>query len=174
MAFNYQAIITAFNSFANKNNMTSKAHQPNFRGIIDAINGLEEFGNRAKAVVHSSSPGINANDLIYIDSNNKARLAQANSLTTAIVAGVALETGSAGETITYGRNMVVKITNVSNSVDGSPSELTPGAKYYLSYTTAGNYTATPETSTAGAIIAPVGLAISTTEITIEIEKVLKI
>lgn len=173
MSFSYKGIIDALNGFASRNLMAIKAYQPNYRGVIDAINALESFGNRGSGVVASNST-IAQGDLLYIDSNGYLKPALANNIDTAIVVGAALSSASAGETVTYGRNMSIKLTDIPNSVDNSPSALVPGSRYFLSYSNDGNYTTTPNNTTQGAIVACVGTAVSTTEITIEIDKVLKI
>ena len=166
-------MIDALNGFAERNLMAIKAYQPNFRGVIDAINALESFGNRGNGNVATGST-VAQGDLVYIDSNGELQPARANTIDTAIVVGAALSSANAGEKLTYGRNMTVKLNDIANSVDGSPSALVPGSRYFLSHTNAGNYTTTPNNTTQGAIVACVGTAVSTTEITIEIDKVLKI
>jgi hypothetical protein len=110
-----------------------------------------------------------ASQLLYIDANDKLRTAQADSTNTCRVAGAALSGGSPGDTISYTRNQAVTIQNISDRVDGGPTTLEAGKYYYLSASTAGNYTRTPDTTTPGAVVVQVGLAINDAEITIEIQ-----
>jgi len=112
---------------------------------------------------------VSASALLYIDDNNKLRTAKGDSATTARVVGAALGAGNPGDTISYTRNQAVIIQNISTIVDGGPAELEPGRFYYLSAINAGNYTRTPDTTTTGAVVSQVGIAISTSEITIEIQ-----
>ena len=107
--------------------------------------------------------------LIYIDDNGLLALAQANSAATGRVAGMSLTGGNPGDTIQYTRNQAEPIQNLSDRVDGAPTELEVGRYYYLSAVNAGNLTRTPDTSTAGSVVVQVGLALSSTELTIEIQ-----
>lgn len=128
------------------------------------ISALIETGVIAPGVTISPS------QLIYIDgTSGQLRLAQANSTTTGKVAGISLTGGSPGDTIQYTRNQGVTIQNLSDRVDGAPAELELGKYYYLSAVTAGNITRTPDTTTAGSVVVQVGLALSRTELTIEIQ-----
>jgi len=71
--------------------------------------------------------------------------------------------------VTYTRNQPKDILNVSSVVDGSPATLEQGRYYWLSAENPGNYTRTPDTSTSGAVLMQVGLALSANEFTIEIQ-----
>ena len=93
-------------------------------------------------------PGIG--NLVYIDSSGDMRLADASSVATANVAGMAVTAGN-GDLVNFSRNEVESIFNVDLVVDGAPTFLTPGAIYYLS-TTPGKWTTTPDTTTPGAVV----------------------
>ena len=112
---------------------------------------------------------IGAKQLVYITSTGTIALADASSITTAKVAGVAVSGASAGQAITYTRNQPVSITNVSTIVDNAPATLETGKYYFLSATTPGNYTRTPDTSTPGAVVVQVGLALDSANMAIEIQ-----
>lgn len=133
-------------------------------GTDPDISALIETGIIAPGVTIAPS------QLIYIDeSSGQLRLAQANSTTTGKVAGISLTGGSPGDTIQYTRNQGVTIQDPASRIDGAPSELELSKYYYLSATTAGNLTRTPDTTTSGSVVVQVGLALSRTELTIEIQ-----
>jgi hypothetical protein len=103
---------------------------------------------------------------VYISGSGSVDLADASALSTAGVVGL-VTNGGAAATNSGDVDVdpdVVELTDWS-SVTGS-STLTPGALYYLS-TTAGELTETPP-SGDGEVIVPVGRAISTTELEVEI------
>ena len=115
------------------------------------------------------SPAVKAFQLIYIDSANQARIADASSTATAAVAGITITAGNPGDLISYTRNQGVSITNVPLVVDGGPATLEAGKYYFLSATNPGNLTRTPDTSTDGAVLVQVGIAVSSNELLIEIQ-----
>ena len=123
----------------------------------------------SQAVVRSDTSNIIENQLIYIDDNGQAGLADASSILTARVAGVAVGSAVAGSFVTYTRNQPKDILNVSTVVDGAPVALEQGRYYWLSSTNPGNYTRTPDTTTSGAVLMQVGLALGANEFTIEIQ-----
>ena len=92
-----------------------------------------------------------AGHLGRINSSGQLELADASAVSTATVAGMAIETKSAAAPCKYARNRVEDFYYEGSFVDGSPTNLTPGATYYLS-TTAGNWTTTHDTTTAGAVV----------------------
>lgn len=130
--------------------------------------GGDEVGLSFRAVVASDETAMEIGHLIYIDSGGKARKASATSINTADVAGMVIEAGVPGELCTFTRNEVKEIFAVSTLVDGSPALLTPGESYYLS-TNPGKWTTTPDTTTAGAVVRPCGLALDSNTMSIEIQ-----
>ena len=121
------------------------------------------------AIVRADTDRIEENQLIYIDDAGFAGLADASSVTTARVAGVAISSATANTQVTYARNQPITITNVDEVVDTSPLTLEAGRYYWLSAINPGNYTRTPDTATSGAALVQVGLALSSNEFTIEIQ-----
>ena len=121
-----------------------------------------------RAVVAADETAMDVGHLIYIDSDGRARKADASGLTTADVAGMVIEAAEPEELCTFTRNEVKSIFNVSEMVDGGPALLTPGESYYLS-TTPGKWTQTPDTTTPGAVVRPCGLAFDTNQMSIEIQ-----
>ena len=119
--------------------------------------------------------GIVVGQLVVVDQNG-ATLAQADSYSTAVVAGVALTAGSLDDVITVTRNETIDFYDVANLVDGGGSGgfLATGTNYYLSSTTAGNWTDTPDVSTAGAVVIQVGTAVGPNSMSIEIQQPLVI
>ena len=121
-----------------------------------------------RAVVASDVPTVAVGNLVYIDDIGEMRLASASTYDTSIVAGMAIEAGVAGDTISFSRNVVESIFDVPNLVDGSPNFLEPGEMYYLS-TNAGKWTRTPDTTTAGAAVRVCGTAVAPNDMSIEIQ-----
>ena len=119
--------------------------------------------------VVSTRATIEANQLVYVNSAGTIDLADASAIATGKVAGAAIATAVANGPVTYTRNMAVNITNPDVVVDGAPSTLEIGKYYYLSATNPGNYTRTPDTSTTGAVLVQVGLALDTANMTIEVQ-----
>lgn len=124
--------------------------------------------------VASTRATILANQLVYVDASGAIDLADASAIATGRVAGAAVATAIANGPITYTRNTAVNITNQSAVVDTAPSVLEIGKYYYLSATNPGNYTRTPDTSTTGAALVQVGLALDTANMTIEVQEPLVI
>ena len=121
-----------------------------------------------RAVVAADETAMDVGHLIYIDEEGRARKASASSTATADVAGMVTAAATPGNLCTFTRNEVKEIFNVSQLVDGSPALLTPGESYYLS-TNPGKWTTTPDTTTAGAVVRPCGLAFDTNAMSIEIQ-----
>ena len=114
--------------------------------------------------------GVIAGQLVYIESDG-IRLAQAGAYSTAVVAGVVLQDGVLDDLVTVTRNETIDFFNVTTLVDGGGvgGFLDVGTNYYLSATTAGNWTSTPDTTTAGAIVQQVGTAVGPHQISVEIQ-----
>ena len=119
--------------------------------------------------VASSRATIAANQLVYVNSSGAIDLADASAIATGKVAGAALTNAIANGPVTYTRNMAVNITNPAVVVDSAPSALELGKYYYLSATNPGNYTRTPDTTTSGAVVVQVGLALDNANMTIEVQ-----
>ena len=124
--------------------------------------------------VASTRATILANQLVYVDASGAIDLADASAIATGRVAGAAIANAVANGPITYTRNTAVNITNQSAVIDTAPSTLEIGKYYYLSATNPGNYTRTPDTSTTGAVVVQVGLALDTANMTIEVQEPLVI
>ena len=125
-------------------------------------------GSTDLSVTATTAVDIAAGQLVRINSSGLLDLADASSISTATVAGMAIETKLAGSVCKYVRNMVEDFYTAGSYVDGSPTNLTPGATYYLS-TTAGNWTTTPDTTTSGAVVRSCGVAVDTDKMSIEIQ-----
>ena len=119
--------------------------------------------------VVSTRATIAANQLVYVNSAGTIDLADASTIATGRVAGAAVAAAIANGPITYTRNMAVNIVNPSVVIDAAPSALEIGKYYYLSAVSPGNYTRTPDTSTAGAVLVQVGLALDSANMTIEVQ-----
>lgn len=104
---------------------------------------------------------------VYVSGNNTVNLADADSINTSHVLGLAETSGNATDTINVLSSGIVTKADWT-SVTGSAS-LTPGAVYYLS-TSAGQLTTTPPSGSGDAIVS-CGLAITTTKLDIEINEI---
>ena len=125
-------------------------------------------GTTDLSVTATTAVAISAGQLVYINSSGQLDLADASSISTATVAGMAIQTVGAGSPCKYVRNMVEDFYYASSLVDTTPANLTPGVTYYLS-TTPGNWTATPDTTTAGAVVRACGVAVDNDKMSIEIQ-----
>ena len=103
---------------------------------------------------------------VYISGNNTVNLADADSINTSRVLGLAETAGTANNTMNVLSSGTVTKADWT-SVAGSAT-LTPGAIYYLS-TTAGQLTTTPP-SGDGDVVVSCGLALTTTKLDIEISE----
>lgn len=123
------------------------------------------------ALLDSSVSSIVIGQLVYITSTGTVALADATSIATAKVAGVATNSASSGQTVTVGTNASVLIPDLSVCVDGATSSSTfnIGSFYYLSSLTPGNWTATPDTTTQGKVVVPCGVAASSNRMAVDIE-----
>ena len=63
MAFNYQAIINSINNFAAQHGLTMYAYTPNFKGVIEALDNLQniQFSVQDGTIVNAD---VNANAAI--------------------------------------------------------------------------------------------------------------
>jgi hypothetical protein len=83
------------------------------------------------------------------------------------VTSVSTASGAAASVAVAG--VVTATTGQWDAVTGQTGGLTTGAKYYLSNTTAGALTTTaPSTG----VLAPVGVALSTTKLVLQVERVI--
>ena len=122
----------------------------------------------SRTVVAADETAMSVGQLVYVAGDGTLRKAVASDVATADVAGMVIEAANPGEICTHTRNEVKDIFNVSALVDGAPGLLTPGASYYLSAVTPGNWTILPDTTTAGAVVRVCGYAIDTNKMAIEI------
>ena len=125
-------------------------------------------------IVASTRPSIAANQLVYVDSAGTIDLADASAIATGKVAGAAIAAAIANGPVTYARNVAINIINPDVVIDDAPTSLEVGKYYYLSSTNPGNYTRTPDTSTSGAVLVQVGLAVDLGNIIIELQEPLVI
>jgi hypothetical protein len=101
---------------------------------------------------------------VYGSAAGHVNLAEANALSTSKVLGLSTGTTTSGSSGPIQTDGIVSLTTAQwNTVTGGTGGLTYNSIYYLSPSTAGGLTTTAPT-TAGQIVAPVGLAISTTDL----------
>jgi hypothetical protein len=106
---------------------------------------------------------------VYISGAASVKRAQANASSTATVFGLGYDVstafGAAGNIITSG--VLVATTAQWDAVAGTSGGLTAGTVYYLDPATVGKITATAPSNT-GQLVVPVGIAISTTDMEVDI------
>ena len=141
---------------------------------LDAVVSAKEVVTIASA----SGVTLNAGDVVYIDSSGTLNLADGSASASKYPIGFVrgkddgttsnIAAGSQVEVQTDGTFTVSDWTNILGS-----STLSPGTKYYLSSATAGNISATAPTS-SNHFIVPVGRALSTTAMYIEVGEPIKL
>jgi hypothetical protein len=108
---------------------------------------------------------------VYVSDNDTVDKAKADASGTVKVIGLvnqaSISNAVSGSIKTSG--VLTATTAQWDAVAGTTGGLTKDTEYYLSAGTAGLLTSTP-TSTVGQYVAPVGIAISTTELKINIER----
>jgi hypothetical protein len=93
---------------------------------------------------------------------------QANAVNTSRIVALATAGVTSGASGTFQTNGVVILTTGEwDAVTGGSGGLTPDSEYFLSATTAGLLTTTAPT-TAGHVVKPLGVALSTTELALRI------
>lgn len=130
--------------------------------------GTPPVGLSFRAPVAANSPAIAVGNLIYIDSAGDMRLADASTYDTSVVAGMAVTAGTPGQSVSYARNEIETMYNISTLIDGAPMNLVANQTYYLS-TNPGKWTTSPDTTTTGAVVRICGTAITQTEMAVEIQ-----
>lgn len=112
---------------------------------------------------------------VYVDGAGTVDLAQADILGTSNVLGLVADTSIAAATpggIQTDGNLTAT-TGEWDVVTGQVGGLTAGVKYFLDPATAGMLTTTA-TTTLGEVVAPVGTAMSTTEMEITISHTVRL
>jgi len=141
---------------------------------LDAVVSAKEVVTIASA----SGVTMNAGDVVYINSSGALNLANASATASKYPIGfVRGEDDGTTSNISGGSNIEVQtdgsfVLSDWTNVLGATT-LSPGTKYYLSSATAGNITATAPTS-SNHFIVPIGRAISTTAMYIEIGEPIKL
>lgn len=135
----------------------------------DLSTGVDSSDLVKSVTVAAGSPAISIGQPIYINTAGTAELADASTLTTARVSGLATVNATAGAQVSFTRNQGLTIPNVNSIVDNVSNGLLEPGKYYWLSTNTGKLTRTPDTSTVGAVLLQIGLALSTSELQIEIQ-----
>jgi hypothetical protein len=135
----------------------------------DLSTGVDSTDLVKSAFVAAGSPTINVGQPVYINTAGTAELADASALTTARVFGLVTVSASAGAQISFTRNQTLVLPNINGIVDNVSNGLLEPGKYYWLSTNAGKLTRTPDTATTGSVLVQVGLALTTSELQIEIQ-----
>ena len=130
---------------------------------LPSENIYERTNNNAGAIVIGQP--------VYVDGAGTVDTAQADALATANVLGLVADTSisaaASGGIQTGGR--LTATTGEWDAVTGQTGGLTAGAKYFLDASASGSLTTTAPTAD-GEVVAPVGEALSTTEMEIDIDQ----
>ena len=113
---------------------------------------------------------------VYSDANGGVKKARANALGTSIVVGIvnddpSIAAATSGSIATSG--VMTATTTQWDAVTGQVGGLTFGTRYYLDAATAGKLTITAPT-TAGNQVVEIGIAMSTIDMKIAIQKRIKL
>jgi hypothetical protein len=118
---------------------------------------------------NNNAGAITIGQAVYVDGAGTVDLAQADAAATTkvlgLVADVSIAAAASGGITTDG--VLTATTGQWDAVTGQVGGLTAGSQYWLSAATAGALTTTAPTAT-GEYVAPVGVAMSTTELEITI------
>ena len=134
----------------------------------DTLDAPQASGDQV-VLTNDESGAIVIGAPVYVDANDGVKKAQANaSATTQVMGLVAATTIAAAASGPVTMSGVLTATTAQwDVVAGTSGGLTRNTKYWLSAATAGNITATAP-SAAGQYVVYVGLALSTTELLINI------
>lgn len=141
-------------------------------GVSDTVDNpaIEEVTNNAAA--NGGADDILPGSPVKSNGAGTVALAQADSTANAQIIGLARETipedNGTGFIGTSGK--IVLTTGEWDAITGGSGGLTPTQKYWLDPVTAGKLVATPP-STDTQVIAPVGIAKSTTILDIDIDRI---
>lgn len=127
----------------------------------------QQTNGNAGAIVIGTAVYSSANDTV-----DKARADAVGTVDTiGLVSDVSISAAAVGGVQTNG--ILAATTGQWDAVAGTTGGLTKNVKYYLSSATAGLISSTPPSS-AGQFVVEVGIAISTTEMKIDIQRRIKL
>lgn len=142
------------------------------KGRVTAGSNVQDSSSVVNAT-NGEAASIAIGKAVYISGADTIRLANANAAGTKNVIGLVFDASIAaaatGAISTSG--VVTATTGQWDAVTGQTGGLTSGSKYYLSNSTAGNLTTTPPTT---GYVCPVGFALSTTKMVINIGPTVKL
>ena len=146
------------------NSITVDAYGRATAGSTTATNSISE------QMTNGEAGSIAIGRVVYVSGNNTVRLANANNIATAkaigFVGATSISAAATGSIITNGT--VEATTGQWDAVTGQSGGLTSGAEYFISNITAGALTTTaPSTG----IHAPIGVAMGTTKLKIDVKRV---
>lgn len=123
------------------------------------------------SAVNGNAGTINIGEPVYVSDNDEVDLARANASGTkkviGLVASTTIATTASGNILTDG--ILTASTGQWDAVTGQTGGLTAGATYFLSAATAGRLTTTAPTTT-GQYVAPVGIALSTVSMRLDVDR----
>ena len=127
-------------------------------------------GTVGTAVLAAGEPTTFIGSLLYLDVSGNLRHAKADDIATSRIVGAAMEVKSQGEVCKYGTNIILDIFDTASVIDNDlGGVLATGFNYYLSSSTAGNWTTSPDTTTKGNVVIQCGTASDTNQMLVEIQ-----
>ena len=135
----------------------------------DISSGVDTSDLVKSATVEPGTSSISIGQPVYINASGNAELADASAITTGRVSGLATTGASAGTQVSFTRNQGLTIPNVNTVVDNVSNGLLEPGKYYWLSTNAGKLTRSPDITTTGSVLLQIGLALTTSELQIEIQ-----
>lgn len=120
------------------------------------------------AVLDVTSVPVLRGMLLYFTPTGFLKAALANNVLTAQVAGIALNGGNPGQTISFTNSVRLDMSNADIITDQA-TVLTPGTLYYLSAVNPGNWTSAPETTQTGNVVIQCGQAVADNFMAVEVQ-----
>lgn len=141
-------------------------------GLIQQLQSGDqvEGGLDDSSYTNGEASSISICQAVYVSGADTVQLAQADSVSTSKVIGLVFDSSiSSSASGRIQRSGTVEATTGEwDAVTGGAGGLSSGSEYYLSPSTAGGLTATAP-STVGQVVAPIGIAKSTTELELNIK-----
>lgn len=145
-----------------------------FGRVISASNTIPNGDNTKSLLINANGTAINICNVVYSDAAGcKLALANTNLTRRAIglVADASINNSATGNFVTSG--LFTASTAQWDAATGQTGGLTPNTDYYVSATVAGRLT-TVAPSTTGQWVQPVGVALNSTQLTVNITRAVRV
>lgn len=122
-----------------------------------------------QAIVDASSIAIHKGMLVYINDSGNAVAANASSLESSRVVGVAIDPANVGQIVQFTQNTAFEFFNAISITDEASSTLDVGQPYYLSSDNPGKWTKNPTRDDASIEVLQCGTAVNEYYMAIDIQ-----